>query len=1118
MHGDFSRWFPRIPKNQVGILAQEGRILLDADVNAHALLGARWQDLAARAAFGAGIAAIPADALDGWKVVTAQVQNGNVVVSVMPGIAWADGLLVELDGNAKKPVSLIADPFGPPIQPQPDGVAQPGTRDAVVLEVWRRALNGFQVPAELIEPALGGPDTAERMETAYALRLYRMADGDTCRSIIDKLRDDLSTRGRLTATLAPTTMTAGDCPVVQGGGYTGFEHDLYRIEIAETATGAPMFKWSQWNGGLVGRGVSDGTKLSLRAGDQAIQRSGLTTFYLEALVFDADRGHWKIACGMRASLDNAGEIDISGPTTVGQKPPTTDPWVVRIWNDLRPLSDFPSGAANELGDGIRLEFDANATYVPGDYWTFAVRAGGLDNPSPLLDHAAPFGIHHHRVPLAELHWTGQPITAGQGIEDCRVPLHPVTANDGCCTYSVGNGIDSHGDYSTIQAAINALPDAGGRVCVLPGEYRESVTVKNRQKVEIIGCGPRSHVIAPDPSGEFSSADPGIYVLDTSGIRIEGLSVTAGRGGVAILLEADAAAGTTDPDGVFFTPMLEEVVVAECEIRANFAGGIEMRGGQRAEIRNNHVVCPDLRSDWAGITVGATDVRIERNTVTVENGKPGEYAALGGIWLRGGSTRVDVLDNTITGGAGHGVMLGHVEQAANSGPNVVFVKSIVAGLHKGFVFNGDVLTAGTDCVGCGPGTVVIPPAPPGQPPWVAGDPLHDIRICNNTITEMGLSAVGVMGFFLDSKQGIITVDHLDITGNRMIENVARQQAEIDSTMAQLSGFGAVSLAYVNELTIRDNEIAHNGNNTTGAMVAIFVFHAEGAEISRNKIYSNGPSSAQHDANAPHGGIWLNATFVPGRLAAAIRDNDVQTFNGPALFLVGNGHWQVTSNSFSTDTSQAFLNATNVIIQSYSLLNGLTAQPPSLVGLKQGALKMSLAKTKVTAGTKTLTPKNAHEVELAAAKVKLTPAITGIDIIVIPPPGSVVFSNNTCVSVPTEAILASAVVIQGLADIAVEANHFEAIGNGGWFMPSPVVVNGGSVRVQNNRFTDQAFLYSLFSHGLYNVTTGNILDHCVLATAPTPAQVVNAQNLEVNGGLCNVFGGFHATFGLATEVKP
>ena len=56
-------------------------------------------------------------------------------------------------------------------------------------------------------------------------------------------------------TLAAPPPPTGDCPLLAGSGYTGFEHNLYRIEIAKVAAAIPpMFKWSQFGGGLVGRG------------------------------------------------------------------------------------------------------------------------------------------------------------------------------------------------------------------------------------------------------------------------------------------------------------------------------------------------------------------------------------------------------------------------------------------------------------------------------------------------------------------------------------------------------------------------------------------------------------------------------------------------------------------------------------------------------------------------------------------------------------------------------------------------------------------------------------------------------------------------------------------------
>ena len=65
--------------------------------------------------------------------------------------------------------------------------------------------------------------------------------------------------------LAPPPVLEEECPVVGGGGYLGFEHHLYRIEVADGDPLAPArFKWSPWNGGLVGRGVFDTTLVPAR--------------------------------------------------------------------------------------------------------------------------------------------------------------------------------------------------------------------------------------------------------------------------------------------------------------------------------------------------------------------------------------------------------------------------------------------------------------------------------------------------------------------------------------------------------------------------------------------------------------------------------------------------------------------------------------------------------------------------------------------------------------------------------------------------------------------------------------------------------------------------------------
>ncbi len=237
-------------------------MLLDADWNAQTAITNDWQDTAAQDIIGAGVAAVPADQPNGFKIMSATHTAGKVQLTVAPGRAWADGLLTELysepdpDGVANVP--RVATYLAPPVQSPAASTStlEANVRDAVILEVWREEINAFQLPDLLLEPALGGPDTTERVHTAKAFRLMRLAAGDTCENIRGRLQDNFAAKGKLRATLQPPTPGTGDCPAVAGGGYTGFEHNLYRVEIADVnaALPQPRFKWSRYGGGLVGRG------------------------------------------------------------------------------------------------------------------------------------------------------------------------------------------------------------------------------------------------------------------------------------------------------------------------------------------------------------------------------------------------------------------------------------------------------------------------------------------------------------------------------------------------------------------------------------------------------------------------------------------------------------------------------------------------------------------------------------------------------------------------------------------------------------------------------------------------------------------------------------------------
>jgi pectin methylesterase-like acyl-CoA thioesterase len=71
------------------------------------------------------------------------------------------------------------------------------------------------------------------------------------------------------------------------------------------------------------------------------------------------------------------------------------------------------------------------------------------------------------------------------------------------TVTVGTGV---GDYSTIQAAVNALPSTGGQIDVTPGTYKQQVTI-TKPNVRLIGQGSsRSATVLTDDLSSSGSSD------------------------------------------------------------------------------------------------------------------------------------------------------------------------------------------------------------------------------------------------------------------------------------------------------------------------------------------------------------------------------------------------------------------------------------------------------------------------------------------------------------------------------------------------------------------------------------------------------------------------------------
>jgi hypothetical protein len=1140
MKGDFSRWHFARRDNFIGVLPQQGRVLLDGDGIADTRIRNDWEDVHAQDTIGTGVAAVPAALPNSFRVNRARVQGADVIVTLAPGRVWADGWLVHLDEPA--PVDRTATYLQPPIQNPAGTVAgiANGVRDAVVLEVWREAINGFQRPDILIEPALGGVDTAERAHTASALRLFRMGANDNCETIRSQLQDNFAAKGKLKVTLQPTVAVGGDCPVVEGGGYTGFEHQTYRVEIADVAAGPASFKYSRFNGGLVGRGVFDAVALrvNITANLAAINTSGLSQFYLEAEEFNAARGHWRVTYGAPVTLNASNQLVLPAAPTFGAMPTSPDPVFFRLWDGIRQIAAFPISAAPvELEAGIRLEFDpvAPGVYAPRDYWLFTVRASGVGNPQVLINSEPPAGIHYVRVPLAEVTWNaGLDVTfAGGGIEDCRDPFHPLTRLSTCCTYRVGDGVTSHGHFTSIQAAINALPAGGGDICVLPGVYTEAVEIANRRGIRVHGCGGRSRIVAPAPAAG-GTPRPAIRITDSRGIKIDSLAVVAHPDAAGISLDStgfDSAPGLPQNR----VPKLRDIKLMGLQVTAEKRAAIEARDGQFIEISGCDIRMVDAPSAWSGIFFLGDDGVIERNQVRVRSRRQIDdseptfpipaSSGLGGIQIGGTSDRVRIIDNIIQGGIGNGITLGSVLVVDRNGRDT--------GVRPGWVIN-----IFDPCNPCKPGTVVFPGDDPNGPTrTISAGVLTEIRIERNRIFDMGLNGIGVVAFFnLKEANEIVEVDQLTILGNHIRGCLRREIEAIPAAMQERVGYGGIALAAVDTLVIWDNVIEHNGPRRLDPVCGVFVLLGIGIDVCRNHIIDNGARTDEPVTSARpgmRGGIIVVNALSPvqvlgtragrdrltaesDRPALRVHENIVSAPLGLALGARVTGPVSVVGNQF---VSQAVLQPRPAGALMFSA--PASAYPAGAVlifdlgrtyemeGFQAGFADVRAGNMKAGTG---------YVVTDAAAAnpaITLQPGGLAFDARRTLAGGQVLFVANqvTLDLIERGSTLGlTSILIVTLDDVGFLDNQSSAR-----LADDFLIVNtflfGVSVHAGGNRWQEPLAnaLYSAFTFGVMNVTAHNVATHCIVAMAP-PKLLVNDPNVV----LLNQF--FDNPCGRTTNVAP
>lgn len=1154
MSGDYSRKTFKANHNYSGVLMQQGRVHLDADWNEQVEINLRRQR--AETVDIIGRAVVPMETLDGFKV---ELNAGQL--SIYPGRMYVDGLLAENHGTAPnqfysvldekrgtQPVLYQDQPFFPNAQliaPLPSSGAH-----IAYLDTWQREVTYLQEPG-LVEPAVG-VDTTARWQTVWQVKVLEFDSGTNveleCGDQVDAW-DELTapSAGRLTTEIVEPQEEDNVCLVPTEGGYRALENRLYRVEIHDGGSfDTATFKWARHNASI----------------ETAVNEINGVELLVAQPEWDQNRAFkqedWvEITDDIRELAGLPGEIRRIAGVVVGSNTITLDAAL--------PAADFPTATVierhtrikrwdqqNEVDEttglltvgntpfyvesGIQVNFSLDADlalsgeFKTGDYWLFYARSATAS--IEMLDQAPPRGIHHHYARLAVLNFPDDQ-------DDCRIHWPPHFGNSCCCTVTVGDGDLSHGEFISIQEAINNLPLTGGKICVLPGLYTEHIEIRGKLEITISGCGDRTRISSRDESDFVST--PVVLIENSKNITIENLAIAATHRGAGVYINQTEQI----PDDFSARHDVINIIIDNLIIHASFSSAVHCEVGQDIQITNNLIQMENTESPWPGIYSVGRDVLIRGNSVTVRQVDSAEMIGRGGIQLGGLSERVRVLNNYIHKGIGDGISLGSMSIIdANDEP---IVRSIALFMR-----------ADDDCDSCGPPAIRLPgaidrvrinpelngliPLPgrdiedifvfnpnddvPNPPRIVSSGDLYEIYISNNRIENMGRNGIGVIGFFdLDETDEFISVDNLSISHNLIEGCLNTTLPVVDSSIEDDTGYGGIVLGDVLNLRIHDNQIINNGTNPLDAVCGVYVLHAEGVEICDNRIIENG-QKANDDVNYKVGarsGIHLVYAITPtitislgntnnlprqnGIPAAKIHNNIVVHPVGKALTINALGPVTVTDNQFTSRgviRGQESSKVSTVSILNLGLSNELYLQILSFSQLLNQKTDLS----SLAANIKT---SNATSVTFIAGNLddfKLGRYLAN---------GNVMFSNNQVVLDELDTItnsIVSATRIFSLDDVSFNNNQcdYSLLGD---FVFFPNLLLAPSLRITNNRFKESlaGALFSVFAFGFMNTTTNNQATHCIISRG-LPRLTVVKDNIELldlflindDGSICDLFNKF------------
>lgn len=457
MTGDVTSVPLRATDRWTAALLQQGRVLLDTDWNLAVGGPARDARQLARDAIG------PAGVPVGSTAFKVEFVGGTLTVRA--GTMWIGGLL------ARNPTDLA-------YAAQPEIAALPASGLVnVYLDAFVEEVQAAEDPS-LLDPALAGVDTTTRTRVGWRVRAVA-TNSATCSAT--GLPAPVST-GRLDVSRTAAPVSADPCAPPDDP-RSKLPDGLLRIEVLDAGTEkTARFAWSYANGSEAVAAKVAGSAVTL-ASSPAVTFAPGDLVEVSTLARRADRRDHGTLFTVAAVAPSAGgdTVTLGAASPLAGDPPGT---CLRRWDGQ--VVGAPGTVPLTLGGAdVGIAFTARpGAYQVGDWWAVRVRGSAADAVETLTD-APPDGVVHTAAPLAVVDLTNTAV-----LTDCRPAFPPLTGlRGGTCTVTAFPGDD-------LQAALDALPAAGGELCLAAGTFRVGapLTVRGKQRVVITGVGPATVLV------------------------------------------------------------------------------------------------------------------------------------------------------------------------------------------------------------------------------------------------------------------------------------------------------------------------------------------------------------------------------------------------------------------------------------------------------------------------------------------------------------------------------------------------------------------------------------------------------------------------------------------------